>query len=220
MMFQVPATSVAGLQASSGGIPWLPVDISGDETTEMDELENNLRPIIEGDSSSTTEETLTGSEISNLFDFNINNSQPITKLVPNAPIDAIVTGALRSDYQKTRIERMAQRLGVKSFCPLWHHNAKYHMRDLVNHGFEFLLSSISCEGLKEKWVGKTLDSINLTELESLARIHRFSVDGEGGEFETTILKTPWMNKKIKINGDPIWTGQRGHLLIKGVSFAE
>lgn len=220
MMFQVPATSIAGLQASSGNIPWLQVDVSGDENTEISELEANLRPIIEGDNSQTPNQNWTSQETSEIFNYRLNITQPIAKLVPNNTIDAIVTGALRSDYQKTRIEQMAQRLGVKSFCPLWHHNAQNHMRDLVDHGFELLFSSVSCEGLGQNWVGKTLDKNSLKDLESLAKQHRFSVDGEGGEFETTILKSPWMDKKICINGDTVWSGQRGHLLIHDVTFAE
>ena len=47
-------------------------------------------------------------------------------------LDAIVVGALRSDYQKTRIERMCERLGLISFCPLWHHNPSEHMLSLIH----------------------------------------------------------------------------------------
>ncbi len=220
MMFQVPATSIAGLQASSGNIPWLQVNVSGDENTEIAELESVLKPIIEGKNSQNSEGNLTSQELSEFFPYTLNITHPIAKLVPNETIDAIVTGALRSDYQKTRIEQMAQRLGVKSFCPLWHHDAQNHMRDLVNHGFELIFSSVSCEGLDQNWVGKTLDSKSLKELELLAQQHRFSVDGEGGEFETTVLNSPWMNKKINIKGERVWSGLRGHLLIQEVSFAE
>ena len=46
-------------------------------------------------------------------------------------LDAIVVGALRSDYQKTRIERMCERLNLISFCPLWHHSPSEHMNSLV-----------------------------------------------------------------------------------------
>ena len=35
-------------------------------------------------------------------------------------IDGIVSGALRSDYQKSRIEQMCERLSIKSWTPLWH----------------------------------------------------------------------------------------------------
>tara|TARA_B110000116_G_scaffold263701_1_gene270553 strand:+ start:4314 stop:5033 length:720 start_codon:yes stop_codon:yes gene_type:complete len=220
MMFQVPATSIAGLQASSGGIPWLQVNVEGDEDTEIEELESKLRPIINGTNSPFTPQNWTSDEIKDICNFNVNLSQTIRKLVPGQTIDAIVTGALRSDYQKTRIEQMAQRLGIKSFCPLWHHNPLNHMRDLVNHGFELLFCSVSCDGLDQDWIGKKLDMNSLDELELLAEQNRFSIDGEGGEFETTVLNSPWMNGRISINGDTVWSGQRGHLSINAVTFDE
>jgi len=220
MMFQVPATSIAGLQASSGGIPWLQVNVEGDEDTEIEELESKLRPIINGTNSPVTPQNWTSDEIKDICDFNVNPSQTIRKLVPGQTIDAIVTGALRSDYQKTRIEQMAQRLGIKSFCPLWHHNPLNHMRDLVHHGFELIFCSVSCDGLDQDWIGKKLDKNSLDELELLAEQNRFSIDGEGGEFETTVLNSPWMNRRISINGDTVWSGQRGHLSISDVTFDE
>ena len=220
MMFQVPATSIAGLQASSGGIPWLQVNVEGDEDTEIEELESKLRPIINGTNSPFTPQNWTSDEIKDICDFNVNPSQTIRKLVPGQTIDAIVTGALRSDYQKTRIEQMAQRLGIKSFCPLWHHNPLNHMRDLVHHGFELIFCSVSCDGLDQDWIGKKLDKNSLDELELLAEQNRFSIDGEGGEFETTVLNSPWMNRRISINGDTVWSGRRGHLSISDVTFDE
>jgi len=220
MMFQVPATSIAGLQASSGGIPWLQVNVEGDEDTEIEELESKLRPIINGTNSPVTPRNWTSDEIKDICDFNVNPSQTIRKLVPGQTIDAIVTGALRSDYQKTRIEQMAQRLGIKSFCPLWHHNPLNHMRDLVHHGFELIFCSVSCDGLDQDWIGKKLDKNSLDELELLAEQNRFSIDGEGGEFETTVLNSPWMNRRISINGDTVWSGRRGHLSISDVTFDE
>ena len=220
MMFQVPATSIAGLQASSGGIPWLQVNVTGDEGTEIDELEANLKPIIIGNNTPELHQTWTSEEISTIYNYQLNLTQPITKLVPGKKIDAIVTGALRSDYQKTRIEQMAHRLGIKSFCPLWHHNSVNHMRDLVSHGFELLFCSVSCDGLGQDWIGKILDVNSLNKLELLAEYHRFSVDGEGGEFETTVLNSPWMNRRISINGDTVWSGRRGHLSISDVTFDE
>ena len=36
----------------------------------------------------------------------------------------LVVGAIRSDYQKTRIEQMCSRLNIKSFPPLLHHDGR------------------------------------------------------------------------------------------------
>ena len=48
MMFQVPSTALAGLQAASAEIPWLPISIDGDEDTDMQMLEQALEPVVMG----------------------------------------------------------------------------------------------------------------------------------------------------------------------------
>ena len=40
MMFQLPNTSLAGLQAHSIGVPWLPILSKGNEEEEINDLEN------------------------------------------------------------------------------------------------------------------------------------------------------------------------------------
>ena len=43
MMFQLPNTSLAGLQAASIGVPWLPILSSGQEEEEIIDLESGIR---------------------------------------------------------------------------------------------------------------------------------------------------------------------------------
>ena len=43
MMFQLPNTSLAGLQAYSIGVPWLPILSKGNEEEEIEDLENGIR---------------------------------------------------------------------------------------------------------------------------------------------------------------------------------
>jgi len=124
-------------------------------------------------------------------------------------LDAIVVGALRSDYQKTRIERMCERLGLISFCPLWHHNPSEHMNSLIEHGFDVRIVSVSSEGLDEKWLGKKITKDSLDELTILSEKFRFNLDGEGGEFETITLDAPHFKKTIICEGKKNWNGVRG-----------
>jgi len=91
-------------------------------------------------------------------------------------LDAIVVGALRSDYQKTRIERMCERLNLISFCPLWHHSPSEHMRSLIEHGFDVRIVSVSSDGLDENWLGKKITKESLDELSFLSKnlhLHQF-----------------------------------------------
>ena len=127
----------------------------------------------------------------------------------NQDFDAIVVGALRSDYQKTRIERMCERLDLISYCPLWHHDSLEHMNSLIEHGFDVRIVSVSCEGLDESWLGEKISKESLEKLIDLSEKYRFNLDGEGGEFETITLNAPHFEKAIICEGEKIWYGNRG-----------
>lgn len=127
----------------------------------------------------------------------------------NQDLDAIVVGALRSDYQKTRIERMCERLDLISYCPLWHHDSLEHMNSLIEHGFDVRIVSVSCEGLDESWLGEKISKESLGKLIDLSEKYRFNLDGEGGEFETITLNAPHFEKAIICEGGKIWNGNRG-----------
>ena len=124
-------------------------------------------------------------------------------------IDGIVSGALRSDYQKSRLERMSERLGIRSWTPLWHQSSLEHMRGLVTNGFEVMLTSVSCEGLDASWLGTVLTDESLRTLEEKALEYRFNVDGEGGEYETLVIGGPHLPGRLEVQGEVVWQGARG-----------
>ena len=132
-------------------------------------------------------------------------------------IEALVCGALRSDYQKSRIERMCERLGIISYTPLWHQSALSHISGLVENGFGVMITSVACDGLDESWLGKILDSESLSSLIDLSNKYRFNVDGEGGEYETLVVSGPHFNGSINITGSPKWYGRRGELEIRKIT---
>ena len=124
-------------------------------------------------------------------------------------IDGIVSGALRSDYQKSRLERMSQRLDIRSWTPLWHQSSLEHMRGLVSNGFEVMITSVSCDGLDASWLGTVLTNESLALLEKKANQYRFNVDGEGGEYETLVVGGPHMPGRLEVQGEVVWQGTRG-----------
>ena len=132
-------------------------------------------------------------------------------------IDALVCGALRSDYQKSRIERMCSRIGIISYTPLWHQSALSHITGLVDNGFGVMITSVACDGLDESWIGKILDQESLKVLIQLSEKYRFNVDGEGGEYETLVVRGPHFDGNIDIVGDVKWHGRRGELIIHKMS---
>lgn len=126
-------------------------------------------------------------------------------------IDGFVSGALRSDYQKSRLERMAERLGVKSWTPLWHQSGQDHVQQMIEHGFEIMITGVSAEGLDKEWLGHVLTSSSFERLKELARRYRFHVEGEGGEYETLVVAGPHMSGRLEVAGEVMWDGVRGHM---------
>lgn len=131
-------------------------------------------------------------------------------------IDAVVSGALRSDFQKQRLECMCQRLNIHSFSPLWHQTPIEHLSGMVEAGFEIMLTSVSCEGLDHSWLGHVLTESSLKHLHELSNKHRFNVDGEGGEYETFVLGGPIWSRSLKVEGEEQHSASRGVYTIHSV----
>ena len=127
--------------------------------------------------------------------------------------DALVCGALRSDYQKSRIERMCERLGVHSFTPLWHQNAYEHLSGMVENGFEIMITGVSADGLDKEWLGHIITRNSLSTLKELSQKYRFNVDGEGGEYESIVIAGPHHHGRLVLEHKQVWDGVRGHLVI-------
>ncbi|MFB6190173.1 MAG: diphthine--ammonia ligase [Candidatus Nanohaloarchaea archaeon] len=105
-------------------------------------------------------------------------------------VDGVVAGAIASTYQRDRVEKVAERLGLKVFAPLWMTDQESYMRWLVREGFEVEITEVAARGLDESWIGRTLDGDEVDELIELSREHGFNAAGEGGEYETVVTGFP------------------------------
>ncbi len=122
----------------------------------------------------------------------------IIKAVKKYKIQGIVTGALFSEYQKTRIEKICNSLKLKVYSPLWQINQETHMKNLIKENFEVIITAVAAEGLDKSWLGRKIDQKMLNELIKLNKKNKINVAGEGGEFETFVLNCPMFKKKIKV----------------------
>lgn len=111
-------------------------------------------------------------------------------------IQGLVSGALFSTYQRDRIEKVCDRLGLKIFSPLWHKPQEKHLQEIIGNGFEVILISVSAEGLDKTWLGCRLDQKMLKDLIEIKQKNGLNVAGEGGEFESLVLDCPLFKKKI------------------------
>ncbi len=122
-------------------------------------------------------------------------------------VDTIIAGMLRSDYQRMRVLFIAEKLGMKVYTPLWRIDQRYYMRKLVEHGFRFIIISITAEGLHPKFLGKILTREDIKEIIEASEKYGFNPAFEGGEAETFIVYAPlFKDKAIFVKGESIRRG--------------
>jgi predicted ATP pyrophosphatase (TIGR00289 family) len=113
-------------------------------------------------------------------------------------IEAIYTGALYSVYQKSRIERLGDEVGLKIISPYWHVDELEYMKKIVSLGFKILISSVAAWGLDESWLGRIIDEETIDELVRLNEKYHVDIAFEGGEAETLAIDGPIFKKRIEI----------------------
>jgi ABC transporter with metal-binding/Fe-S-binding domain ATP-binding protein len=113
-------------------------------------------------------------------------------------IEGVVTGAVESVYQASRVQRICNKLGVWCFNPLWKHDQKALLEKLLEKRFQVIISGVFAYPLDESWLGKQLDTKLIQRLVELGQKFGISPSGEGGEIETTVLDAPMFKKKIEI----------------------
>jgi ABC transporter with metal-binding/Fe-S-binding domain ATP-binding protein len=130
-------------------------------------------------------------------------------------IEGIVTGAVASTYQASRIQKICADLSLKVINPLWNINQMQLLKDLIKDKFEVIITGIAAYPLDEKWLGRKLDENTLKEMEKLEKEFKINVAGEGGEFETLVVDSPIHKKRIDlVETEKEYKGHHGILKIK------
>ena len=139
-------------------------------------------------------------------------SAGLKELTKSAGIDALVSGAVASEYQRTRLDNICEDLNVKSFAPLWHKNQVQLVGEQISAGFEIILTSCSALGLDASWLGRKLGQPELEELVKLNRRYGLSVAFEGGEAETFVLAGPIFKGRLSVIRAAVrWSVDSGYL---------
>ncbi len=124
--------------------------------------------------------------------------------------DGIVVGAIASDYQHSRVNRIAEELGLRVFAPLWRHDPTDLVHDYLTAGLRILFSSVSADGFDATWLGRPWDADTVRDLLELHRTRGVHPCGEGGEFETLVLDAPFFRKRVEVlETVPVWHGNAG-----------
>jgi ABC transporter with metal-binding/Fe-S-binding domain ATP-binding protein len=190
-MYHVPETRLAGLAADSIGIDLVdvePGDLGAEDATDAGaQGDSELEPL-----EAALEEL--AAELGG--------------------IAGLTAGAVESEYQTSRIEAMADRLGAELFAPLWQEEPVELAEAMLDAGFEIRVVRVAAAGLEESWLGRTLDRGALAELRALNEEYGVHVLGEGGEFETLVTDGPHMDRPIEVEYRTEWEGGRGRVVVE------
>ena len=130
-------------------------------------------------------------------------------------IDAVVSGAVFSLYQKERIDGVCKDLDIEHVAPLWHEDPLSILKEILELKMESIFVGVYAHGFTQDWLGREIDERTVDDLIELNRRFQVSIVGEGGEYETLVLSAPFFSKRIKlIETERIWEGTSGYLLVR------
>ncbi len=113
-------------------------------------------------------------------------------------IKGIVSGAVLSTYQASRIQKICNDLDLYCFNPLWQKDQIELLNELIKNRFEVIITRIAAEGFNESFLGRKIDNKALQELITLSKNYKINIAFEGGEAESLVTYAPFFKKKIII----------------------
>lgn len=122
----------------------------------------------------------------------------INKSKDNFDIEAVVTGAVESAYQASRVQKICNNLDLDCFNPLWQKDQFKLLNDIIENNFEVVITGIFAYPLDETWLGKMINKEFITDVKKLNDLYKINPAGEGGEFESFVQYCPLFSKKLEI----------------------
>ena len=142
----------------------------------------------------------------------------LEKLLQNAKeqfgIEGMVHGGIKSQFQKEKFEVLCSKLNLNVVSPLWNTEPEQYMNDLLDSNFEFIMITVSSDGLDDSWLGKSISKTDIETLKQLSKKFGFNLNFEGGEAETFVVNCPLFSNSINITkSNKTWDGYRGRFEI-------
>ena len=129
-------------------------------------------------------------------------------------IEGLVHGGIKSAFQKDKFEILCNKLNLIAVAPLWDTEPQQYMNDLLDSKFNFIMTTVTADGLDDSWLGKLISKSDIDILKNLSEKFGFNLNFEGGESETFVIDCPLFTNPININqSKKIWDGYRGRFEI-------
>ncbi|GAB7333813.1 hypothetical protein MBLNU13_g05943t1 [Cladosporium sp. NU13] len=144
-------------------------------------------------------------------------------------VNAVSTGAILSDYQRTRVESVALRLGLTPLSYLWQYphlppcTQTSLLEDMASVGQDARIIKVASGGMDDSFLWQNVADFR-TKNRLVKAAQRFGTDGdgaalgEGGEYETLAIAGPaplWKARIVVGEGDrDVLPGEAGSASVK------
>ncbi|MEM3245641.1 MAG: diphthine--ammonia ligase [Candidatus Micrarchaeaceae archaeon] len=137
----------------------------------------------------------------------------IERVLAENKVSALITGAIASMYQKSRIEGICSKLAIRHIAPLWHMPQEAVLEEVAK-AFKAIIIQVSAEGLDKSYLGKAIDGNMVERLKALSAKNGINLAFEGGEAESFVLEAPMFDRRIAIKkAHEEWKGSVGRYII-------
>lgn len=139
----------------------------------------------------------------------------LKRILREVAFTGLVSGVIASDYQRSRVDRLCEELGLASLNPLWKKDPYLLLWEELEAGFEMIVTACMAMGLGREWLGSKLTTKSVLRLKALSERYGFNPAFEGGEGETFVLDAPFFHEKLRVvKHKTIWEGSSGRYVIE------
>ena len=122
----------------------------------------------------------------------------IKKAKEKFKLEGIVTGAVASNYQASRIQKICDKLNLKCINPLWGIDQIKLLKKLIKNKFKVIIVGVAAYPLDKSWLGKEINKDFIKDAKKMYEKYKINPAGEGGEFESFVLNCPLFKKGLKV----------------------
>jgi ABC transporter with metal-binding/Fe-S-binding domain ATP-binding protein len=124
--------------------------------------------------------------------------QAMKTAIDKYDVQGIVTGALHSEYQASRIKKLCEKLGLQCINPLWRMDEIKYLKELVESKFKAMVVGVAAYPLDQTWLDRIINDKFIEDVKDLKDEYKIHPAGEGGEFETFVVNCPLFSRELKV----------------------
>jgi len=145
----------------------------------------------------------------------------LSQILSSLDIKMLITGGIKSKYQRDKFDNICQALSISLYSPLWGLKASEIYSMIDRFKLDPIIIAVASLGLGKEWLGQHLNPQNVKKLFALSEKYQFDPTGEGGDFETFVLNGLMYRKQLLVESAQVrWHGDRGTLSLDKVTLLE